>query len=456
LGKSNTDFKLTMNFRADINGLRAIAVLAVVLFHFDVRGFHGGYVGVDIFFVISGFLMTGMILRRLDLHNFNLLGFYVERARRIVPALLAVCCTLLVCGWFFLFPVEYQELAKHAVGAVTFTSNFMFAKSAGYFEPGSIEKWLLHTCSLSTEWQFYVLYPLLLMALTRHFSSRSVSGILTVAVVCSLALSIWLTLNMPTDAFYLLPARIWELMAGGLVFLFPLKLKSGTQRILEWLGLGMIAYACVRFRPADAWPGWLACVPVFGACFFIASSRPSSLLTGNRFSQFIGKSSYSIYLWHWPIVVALHHFGRSRQAGWTIAGLALSIVLGQISYALIENAVRGKRPREEIKKKTFTHSAMSPLPLCGAAVTLFGLMVYVTQGVANDYRIPDIAERQRFVVGYQNDLADRRPRAYRFECSFFDEERKSVRQRIDPSCTAVGGKGAVFLWGDSYAQALSL
>lgn len=445
-----------MNFRADINGLRAIAVLAVVLFHFDVKGFRGGFVGVDIFFVISGYLMTGIIQSRLDLNNFNLLAFYLDRAKRIIPALLALCLTLLIVGWLFLFPSAYKELGKHTIGALTFTSNFMFATSAGYFDPGSHEKWLLHTWSLSTEWQFYILYPLLLIGLKNQFSPRAGKWLLAVTAIVLLLFSAWFTQYNPTNAFYLLPARIWELIAGGLVFVFPLKLNSRTRKVLELVGLGMIAYSCLRFRPSDVWPGWLACMPVFGTLLVIASSRPSSIFTGNRLAQFFGKNSYSIYLWHWPIAVGLHYFGRFGQTSWTIAGLFLSIVLGQISYVFIEKTFVGSKSGGERRAKSLINAAAAPLFSGLAAVGLLGVVVYLAHGFANDFRMPKIADREEFVAGYQNDLANKRADAYRFECGFFDEGYKSAKQKIDPECTHAAGKGSIFLWGDSHAQALSL
>tara|TARA_R110001583_G_scaffold103705_2_gene250998 strand:+ start:387 stop:995 length:609 start_codon:yes stop_codon:yes gene_type:complete len=195
-------------FRTDINGLRAWAVVAVVLFHFGVPGFDGGFIGVDVFFVISGFLMTGIILGKLLTPNressFSLLGFYLARARRIIPALMALCIALLILGWYFLPTYDYRMLATHVITALLFISNIKFWREAGYFDPASHEKLLLHTWSLSVEWQFYLLFPIVLMVLWKLWPNRRFIGVLLLAgFVISLGLSIAITRVNPGAAFYL-------------------------------------------------------------------------------------------------------------------------------------------------------------------------------------------------------------------------------------------------------------
>ncbi|MBM3392738.1 MAG: acyltransferase, partial [Betaproteobacteria bacterium] len=208
------------NFRADINGLRGIAVLAVVLYHFGVIGFGGGFVGVDVFFVISGYLMTKIILEPLSAQRFSLPAFYLARARRIVPGLAALCALLLLYGWYRLSPIDYKLLAKHVGSSLAFVSNQVFWKESGYFDADAHEKWLLHTWSLSVEWQFYLAYPLLILVARRLFGHRANFAIvLWMLFVASLAWSAWLAFANPSKAFFLLPTRAWEMLAGGLICL---------------------------------------------------------------------------------------------------------------------------------------------------------------------------------------------------------------------------------------------
>ena len=202
-------------FRADINGLRAIAVLAVVAFHFGLAPARGGFVGVDIFFVISGYLMTGIVLGRIERGTFSILGFYLDRARRIVPALAVLIAALLALGALFLLQNDYFQLARQAGASALFVSNIAYWRDVGYFAPPVEQQWLLHTWSLSLEWQFYLLYPLLLPVLVRRAPSIW-RHVLAGADLLSFAAMLALSRTDPAAGFYLLPPRAWELLAGGL------------------------------------------------------------------------------------------------------------------------------------------------------------------------------------------------------------------------------------------------
>ncbi|MES0151328.1 acyltransferase [Mesorhizobium sp. M0012] len=325
-------------FREDINALRAIAVLSVMLFHFQVPGFSGGFSGVDIFFVISGYLMTNIIFRRVENGRFSLLGFYVDRARRIVPALAMLCVTLIVVGWFILVPSEFQLLGKHTAGAMTFVSNFFFWSEAGYFDRSARAKWLLHTWSLSVEWQFYILYPVIVIAASRLLQQRVVAILVIAVAIASYALSVRLTHTAPTADFYLLPPRAWEMLAGGVVYLFPIDryLRGITPRAIELAGLALILTTVFFFAESVKWPGWRAIVPVLGTMLTIWARRNDSGLICNRMTTWIGLRSYSIYLWHWPIVVALNYFNMAHDAVWIGAGIAATFGVGHLSYRLVE------------------------------------------------------------------------------------------------------------------------
>lgn len=330
-------------FRLDINGLRAWAVLAVVLYHFGVAPFSGGFAGVDVFFVISGYLMFGIIHQGLERGRFSLWQFYLARARRIWPALLVLCLVLLVLGWFFLMPEEYSRLGKHVRQSLVFNSNFEYFSEAGYFDVASQEKWLLHTWSLSVEWQFYLLFPLLLILLHRLGLRGAVMlGTLAALLGLSYVASGWRTSAAADEAFFLLHTRAWEMLAGALVFLLQPRVRPGAtaSRWLEALGLWLILLAVLGFDKHDLWPGWLAAAPVAGAVLVILAQRQGSLWTGSRPMQWLGMASYSIYLWHWPVAVALAYFQGLDQPLWIAAGIVLSLALGHLSYRWVETPSR--------------------------------------------------------------------------------------------------------------------
>lgn len=329
-------------FRHDINGLRAWAVVAVVLYHFGVPGFAGGLVGVDVFFVISGFLMTGIIISGLERGNFSLWGFYLARARRIIPALLVLCASLLILGWFWLPNIDYKMLASHVGTAVAFVSNLKFWREAGYFDAASHDKWLLHTWSLSVEWQFYILLPLGCLLLWHWFGKRGVKLALIAAGVLSLVLSVYASSRWPGAAFYLLPTRAWEMLAGGLVWWATRQHSMSRQwaRLAEVVGFALIIWAIATFDSAMQWPGYLALVPVVGAMLVLAANRQRSWLTANPLARQLGASSYSIYLWHWPLVVLLTYAGEQANPQWMVAGVLGSLLLGELSLRLVENPTR--------------------------------------------------------------------------------------------------------------------
>ena len=229
-----------MSFRADVNGLRAIAVIAVVLFHFQPSLMPGGFAGVDVFFVISGFLMTGIIFRSFERNNFSLIDFYIARANRIVPALTALCIVLLILGWFFLTPIDYKALGKHVSSSIGFFSNIKYWGEAGYFDASSHEKWLLHTWSLSVEWQFYIIYPLVLIALKKFISIEAIKIVLVFSTILGFIFCVFATYYWPSFSYYLIPSRAWEMMIGGVVYLYKMKKHFNYQKLMEWVGLILI------------------------------------------------------------------------------------------------------------------------------------------------------------------------------------------------------------------------
>jgi peptidoglycan/LPS O-acetylase OafA/YrhL len=323
-----------MDFRKDLNGLRAIAVIAVVLFHYNATWLPGGFAGVDVFFVISGFLMTGIIFRGIEQKNFSILAFYVARGNRIIPALALLCLVLLVFGWFYLSPLDYAVLGEHVASSMGFISNMMYWREAGYFDAASHQKWLLHTWSLSAEWQFYILYPAVLVVMGKFMSLKRLKASVVLATIFGFILCIIATYKWPNAAYYLLPTRAWEMMMGGVAYLYPIGLKQRTKKLFEWCGLGLILGSYVLISKDNPWPGYLAIFPVLGSFLIIQARSHDSFITGNIVSQKIGAWSYSIYLWHWPIVVAIYYF--SLPGIFVYLGIALSVLLGFLSHKYIE------------------------------------------------------------------------------------------------------------------------
>jgi peptidoglycan/LPS O-acetylase OafA/YrhL len=443
-------------FRQDINGLRAWAVISVVLYHFGVPGFSGGFIGVDVFFVISGFLMTSIIISGLEKDNFSLWGFYLARARRIIPALIVLCTTLLILGWFWLPSADYKTLGNHASAALSFFSNFKFWREAGYFDTASHEKWLLHTWSLSVEWQFYILLPIGCLLLWRWLGRNGVKLALVFIAAISLTLSIYVSAHWPGAAFYLLPTRVWEMLAGGLIWwitstkTIPLQLA----RLFEGIGFSLILLAVILFNSTMQWPGYFALVPVIGAMLVLTAKRSNSFLTANSVANRLGKSSYSIYLWHWPLVVLLTYIGEQRNPLWIAAGIGFSILIGELSYHCIENTTRPKLASLNKIKELSAIAVPASIVVCGA------LFINLSNGLNIDSRYGASLLTSKYVDKYStsNYLTPYVKNQYKEDCNFFDAETYTAKDKPIPnSCIEKETKKGhgVFLWGDSHAQALS-
>lgn len=417
-----------MKFRKDINGLRAFAVIAVVLFHFNAAWSPGGFAGVDVFFVISGFLMTGIIFRGIEKNDFSLLKFYVARANRIIPALALLCIILLVGGWFYLTPLEYKALGKHAASSVGFVSNFIYFMEAGYFDAASHEKWLLHTWSLSVEWQFYIIYPLILLALRKFMSINAMKITVVIGTVLGFIFCAWATYKYPSASYYLFPTRAWEMMAGGVAYLYPFTLQENRRKILEWLGLALIVGSCFLISADNPWPGYLAIFPVFGSFLIIQAQRNNSFITGNIVFQKIGSWSYSIYLWHWPIVVIIYTL--NLPSIYAYFGMALSVLLGYLSYKYVER----------IKFSSYKNfkSLFSSKPIYIALITgLIGSTLFVKSGAITHYRLSD--EQISIIEQQKHD-----PRET--VCG-------KVVNGVSPRCTYGNGPVKAIVIGDSHSQA---
>lgn len=323
--------KNNMSFRTDINGLRAIAVIAVVLFHFDPTLLPGGFVGVDVFFVISGFLMTKIITSGIRSQSFSIKSFYLSRGNRIIPPLAILCLFLLIFGWFFLTPTDYRKVGNDVLNSMLFISNFIYAQEKGYFETSISEQWLLHTWSLSAEWQFYLLYPLLLLFIFKFLPfEKAKKVIISLTILSFITCVIW-TSKSATSSYFLLPSRAWEMLMGGVAFLYPLK-KNQKYKPLPWIGISVILASCILIQGTAPWPSYLTLLPIIGT-YLIIVSQQSNFILDTKPMQRIGSWSYSIYLWHWVVVTLGVYFNIPN---FIILGVLLSIALGYLSYRFIE------------------------------------------------------------------------------------------------------------------------
>lgn len=339
----------TLAYRRDIDGLRAIAVIAVVLFHFGVPGFTGGFVGVDVFFVISGYLITSIIWRERQAGGFSFVDFWARRARRILPALFVMILVTLAVGWFLLAPKDYEELGRSVRYQVLFISNLLFMRQDGYFDVASDLKPLLHTWSLAVEEQFYILFPLLLTLLSSHLKHWRAA--LFAILLVSFGLSVWAVAQHPEKAFFLLPMRAWELLAGAMLAVMPKRDWRASPALAQGVSLAsmaLIGVAVFCFDPRTPFPGIAALLPVLGVVGLIWANGHQQTwmgrLLGSRVLVGLGLISYSWYLWHWPVFVFANYASVDGLNPFELAGLILlTLVLGYLSWRFVESPFREKR-----------------------------------------------------------------------------------------------------------------
>ncbi|HEY1805440.1 MAG TPA: acyltransferase family protein [Terracidiphilus sp.] len=306
-GSPRSGSKSGLKYRADIDGLRAVAVLSVLAFHIGLSRFHGGFVGVDVFFVISGYLISSIIFAEISGSRFTIIGFYERRIRRILPALFAVLAASSVAAAIYLLPGELVDYAKSMLAATGSASNIYFWWHSGYFDMPT-SKPLLHTWSLAVEEQFYLSFPLFLILVRRFFSKRLTAAVV-VMFLASFATSCAVVLRSPETAFYMPYTRAWELLLGTLLSLgiFP-KLGSTVWRNLATMtGIGMVLWSVLFYSNDTLFPGFSALLPCIGSGLIIWSGEAGGSIVGSVLSWrpvvFIGLISYSLYLWHWPIIV---------------------------------------------------------------------------------------------------------------------------------------------------------
>lgn len=345
-----------VRYRAEVDGLRALAVVPVVLFHAGITSFSGGFIGVDIFFVISGYLITAKIYSDLERGTFDLWDFYERRARRILPLLIVVLAASIPVFNLILVPSDYARFVKSAIASLKLTSDSFFRHSGGYFDAIDYPRPLLHTWSLSIEEKYYIAFPLIFALFFRKCRSH-LPRIMLAAAVIFLAVSIFFTVTRPTGAYYMFFARIWEILAGAAIVVvgFDARFSASSRAAKELAGWASIAAISVAFWTYDerlAYPGMYALIPVLGTCALLVSVTAGTSLNAIftwRPLVFVGMLSYSIYMWHQPVIVAAKELGLFD--GWMQPVVFLLILsLSAASWAFVEQPFRRK---SSVGRKSF-------------------------------------------------------------------------------------------------------
>ena len=338
-----------LSYRPDLDGLRSLAIVPVMLYHYGLGGLSGGFVGVDVFFVISGFLITSLLLREIEAGGFSIIEFYERRARRILPALFFMLAVTTVLAFLVFLPVDLVNYGKSLIATTVFGSNIFFWREFGYFDRAAELKPLLHTWSLSVEEQFYILFPPFLWLISR-LGRRRVIPILASCLCASLMLSVLAIIRWPAAGFYLPATRAWELLTGALLAAgaVPSLTNRQVRNSLSIVGILLIFGSVVFINRGMAFPGWVAAFPCLGAALIIHASLSGGAV-GNRLLQWkplvaIGLVSYSLYLWHWPLLVlAKYAANRELKQPELVAILLMTCGLSFVSWRFVERPFRGSR-----------------------------------------------------------------------------------------------------------------
>jgi peptidoglycan/LPS O-acetylase OafA/YrhL len=431
---------IEFKYRPDVDGLRAVAIALVLLYHGKL-GFSGGYVGVDVFFVISGYLITGLILKEQQAGDFRLANFWVRRIRRIIPAATVVVATTLAVGWVLMLPQDYTALAESAIAQQLMLSNVYFWRNLGYFHGGAELKPLLHTWSLAVEEQFYLVFPFLLVILA-HVSRRARIATLLGTTALSLVLSEWGVRNIPGSTFFLLPTRAWELLLGSLICFAPRPsaLKSWQAETISWVAVGTMLGAAWRYNSGTHFPGLAAVGPCLaaGLLIYVNSARLSTVgrLLAAKPVVVVGLMSYSLYLWHWPVLAFTRYFAcKELPLGTSLAALGCSFILAYLSWRFVETPWR--RPRPGQRRRIVYAAAVCS----GIAISCVAAIVVTSAGAP---------ARFNETVLHIADTRDM-PRIYLTTQSAAQEGRLPTI-----GFTGDGRQPQFLLWGDSHLESISI
>lgn len=420
-----------MQYRREIDGLRALAVVPVILFHAGLKSFGGGFVGVDVFFVISGYLITTILLSELSAGNFSIVNFYERRAKRILPALFIVMAACIPFAWLWFFFKELTSFFHSLMAVPVFSSNILFLQESGYFGVESELKPLLHTWSLAVEEQFYVVFPIILL-LSWRMNRRWIMPILIAIALVSLGAAQWGAYHMPAENFYLLPTRSWELAIGAIIacYLFQgkqLVLGPASTQLLGMCGLFAIIYSIFVFNKSTPFPSLYALLPTLGTGLIILFATPRTLvgqLLARRELVGIGLLSYSAYLWHQPLFAfARYRVDSPISIEWMLLLSLGAFILAYATWLLVEKPIRSNK--KICQKQVFVAAGIgSLLFFCIGAVGSFTDIL--------TKQAKEIEVRMQYNTGLN---------------------RKCLKFLNMPECRTSAAPEVV-VWGDSYAMHL--
>ena len=425
-----------MKYRTEIDGLRALAVVPVILFHAGFDLFSGGFIGVDVFFVISGYLITTILIEDIEHKRFSILSFYERRARRILPALFFVMLICIPFAWMWMLPSQMKDFSQSLVAVSLFASNILFWRESGYFGPAVEKKPLIHTWSLAVEEQYYVLFPIFLI-LAWRFGKNRVFWMIVVMAAISLLLSEWGWRNKASANFYLAPTRAWELFAGSIAAFIVQKQGVRKNNFLALLGLSAIIFSTFAYDKSTPFPSVYTLVPVLGAFLLILFAEKETLtakLLGTKVFVSIGLISYSAYLWHQPLFA----FARIRM--FDQPSLLLMLVLSMSSLLLAY--LSWKYIEQKFRKKVFTQINI-------LALSVFWFLVFTIIGFSG-YNTNGFIERSVFQSIKKYNLAINQSTSGFRHC----KAHPYFIEGLDGKICLVGDlskKPIGLLWGDSYA-----
>lgn len=435
-----------MNYRREIDGLRALAVLPVILFHAGFETFSGGFVGVDVFFVISGYLITTIILAELEQDKFSIINFYERRARRILPALFFVMLVCILFAWLWLLPSDMKDFSQSLIAVSVFSSNILFLRESGYFDTVAELKPLLHTWSLAVEEQYYVLFPLFLMLFWK-LGKRWILVTLGLVFVSSLAVAQWGAYAKPAAVFYLLPTRGWELLIGAFAAFYLSQVDrkefgKGLSELGGWVGVALILYAVFAYSKSTPFPGFYALVPTLGTVLIILFATQKTTVgkfVGNKVFVGIGLISYSAYLWHQPLFAFARHQSPAEPSRSIFFVLSVSaLFLAFLSWKYVESPFRS---RIKVSRKCIFYFGLT------------GSVLFITFGMVGVYKNgfeSRLNEQQRELLSFNAyDYSE----IYRQGECFLNPEQSHTE--FKKFCFSESSSDSMLVWGDSHAAALS-